>query len=246
VVDITASAWQHGKRSFPRRERLVSSPLSNEAIERTLALRRERSTRKVLEIVDAARVLAAGSGATMFTMQQVAERAGVSSKTIYRYFPGKDDLLLALIEEDCERGAVLLGMIVDRHTDPLARLEASVTGVFDLMAAGDTTYITVLVRELMRLSEIRRESLHLAISPLVHVIEREIRAADVAGVVTPVDAARDARTAFDLAVLTIADLVLGAPPASTLADTAAYLWSFVAHGLAVAHDRSPTTPETLA
>src|SRR6201988_4066509 len=54
-------------------------------------------------IVEAAREAAAAGGMAAVQIVPVAERAGVAAGTVYRYFPGKVDLVGALIETVAER-----------------------------------------------------------------------------------------------------------------------------------------------
>lgn len=48
------------------------------------------------EILDAARELFINEGYEKFTMRKLAQKIGYSPTTIYIYFKGKDDLLLAI------------------------------------------------------------------------------------------------------------------------------------------------------
>lgn len=48
-------------------------------------------------ILDAAFQAVADFGLSRLTMEDVAGRAGLSRQTLYRYFPAKDDLLMALV-----------------------------------------------------------------------------------------------------------------------------------------------------
>lgn len=48
-------------------------------------------------ILDAAGELFSERGVTSVSMRDVAERAGCSRATLYRYFPGRDDLHLAYV-----------------------------------------------------------------------------------------------------------------------------------------------------
>src|SRR3954469_1482224 len=54
-------------------------------------------------IVDAARDAAAAGGMAAIQIAPVAERAGVAAGTVYRYFPGKIELVGALVESVAER-----------------------------------------------------------------------------------------------------------------------------------------------
>lgn len=48
-------------------------------------------------ILDAAGRCIVRRGNTQFRMGEVADEAGVSRSTVYRYFPGRDDVLLGLM-----------------------------------------------------------------------------------------------------------------------------------------------------
>ena len=54
-------------------------------------------------IVDAARDAATAGGMAAIQIAPVAERAGVAAGTVYRYFPGKIELVGALVESVAER-----------------------------------------------------------------------------------------------------------------------------------------------
>src|ERR1700689_236163 len=81
-------------------------------------------------LVEAARALMWETGTPMFTVTQVVAAAGTSLKSFYRCFESKDELLVALFEDDARRGAEALAMAVDRHDDPVARVRCAVEGLF--------------------------------------------------------------------------------------------------------------------
>jgi TetR/AcrR family transcriptional regulator, repressor for uid operon len=77
-------------------------------------------------ILEATRRVIANRGPDKFTLSAVAEDAGVSRPTLYRWFPTKDDLLEALTVYEKERFAVRLQAVVDAQTTPARRLDAAV------------------------------------------------------------------------------------------------------------------------
>lgn len=232
------------------------------ALARSLADQRSRSVARLASFVAAARELAAETGSSAFTVQQVVERSGQSLKSFYRHFAGKDDLLLALVEEDIAVGALFLTELVDHHQRPERRVQAWVEGVFDLLAAGEQGYVAVLVREHRRLSEAHPDQMDAALAPFLDLLARDLAAAAATGTIRPGDPARDARTVFDLVLTQIHQLVLtspmptGAHPAAAgraprggrpaavvapvvdadhaarVAERAAYTWAFCWGGLA--------------
>ena len=204
------------------------------ALARSLEPARARSVDRLERFLDAARDLANETGTAAFTVAQVAAQAGLSLKVFYRCFAGKDDLLVALLEEDSRLGARILRAAVDAHTEPQARLRAYVVGVFELLTLpGALGYAGLLVREHRRLSDSRPDELRRALAPMIEVLAAEIAAGVTAGVVTSPDPARAARAIFALVLDGIHDVAVGrAEPL----DEAAFLWRFCWGGLRGASD----------
>lgn len=199
-------------------------PWRDRALARSLEPARARSVDQLERLVDAARDLANETGTAAFTVAQVAAHAGLSLKVFYRCFAGKDDLLVALLEEDSRLGAGILREMVDTYTEPAQRVRAYLVGVFELVSLpGALGYAGLLVREHRRLSESRPEELRQALAPMIDVLGAEIEAARVAGVVAAQDANREARAVFALVLDGIHDIARGqAEPR----DEAAFLWRF--------------------
>ena len=61
--------------------------------------RAQNRTRRRAQVIDAASALAADGGYEAVQMRDVADRAGVALGTLYRYFPSKDQLLVATLVE---------------------------------------------------------------------------------------------------------------------------------------------------
>jgi AcrR family transcriptional regulator len=176
-----------------------------------------------------ARDLANETGSASFTVVQVARRAGFSLK-VYRCFAGKDELLLALIEEDSRLGAGLLAESLAAHADPVDRLRAYVEGLFGLLThPGAVGYAGVLVREHRRLGEARPRELQQSLAPLLDLLASELASARAAGAAATGDASRSAATVFGVLLGGINDVTTGeADPR----EMAAWLWQFCWSGLA--------------
>jgi AcrR family transcriptional regulator len=199
------------------------------ALARSLEPARARSVDRLERVVDAARDLANETGSAAFTVAQVAARAEVSLKGFYRCFAGKDDLLVALLEEDSRLGASILREIVAAYRDPVERVHAYVTGVFELLTLpGALGYAGLLVREQRRLSESRPEDLRQALAPMIEVLGAEIEGAAAAGAVVSPDPQRDARMVFALVLDGIHDVTRGE---SEPLDQAGSVWRFCWGGL---------------
>jgi AcrR family transcriptional regulator len=207
------------------------------ALARALQVPTARSVERLERFVAAARDLANAQGSASFTVAQVTRQAGLSLKSFYRCFAGKDDLLVALLEEDSRLGASILADTVSAHDDPGMRLRAYVLGVFGLLThPGALGYARMLVQEHRRLSEERPEELRAALAPMVDLLSTEIAQAMDRGVATSVDPARDAQTIFVLVLEGIHEVALGRADALEQAD---YLWRFSAAALGI----DPTTWE---
>src|ERR1700690_3489220 len=76
------------------------------------------------------RTLADATTSAAFTVAQIAARAGLSLKSFYRCFPGKDELLLALIEDDSRIGARALAERVGTRDNAVDALHACVSKLF--------------------------------------------------------------------------------------------------------------------
>jgi AcrR family transcriptional regulator len=77
-------------------------------------------------IVEAARDTAMAGGMAAIQIAPVAERAGVAAGTVYRYFPGKIELIGALVESVAEREIEAVRRAADAAPGPLSALAAAV------------------------------------------------------------------------------------------------------------------------
>lgn len=198
------------------------------AAERALAPARARTAERGRRLVDAARTLAA-NGSTTLTIGEVAAEAGMSVRSFYRHFGSRDELLLALFEEEARVGAVLLEQELEGVDAPLDRLRAYVVGLASLMVAG-SGYASLLVQEHLRLADSHPDELRAALAPLVDLLGDELRAAASVGDLRPIDGI-DVATVFALLLTQVQTVALLEPSATTDA-TAAHLWAFCHAALA--------------
>ena len=124
---------------------------------------RPRSERADQAIIDAALSLFAESGPDGLCIERVAARAGVGKATIYRRWPGKEDLLLDAIAalksplpEPAGRSVredlvTLLGALCQESTDPRRARE------FALLLGEGTKYPRLMARYVETVLEPRRE-----------------------------------------------------------------------------------------
>lgn len=86
--------------------------------------RSERARARPREILDAARELFARKGFEAMRMDEVAAAVGVTKPAVYRYFPGKDRLIEALLEEDLAIPARAVVRWIDEHPGPISDMVA--------------------------------------------------------------------------------------------------------------------------
>ena len=77
-------------------------------------------------IVDAARAAATAGGMAAIQIVPVAALAGVAAGTVYRYFPGKIELVGALVESVAEREIEAVRRAADAAPGPLSALAAAI------------------------------------------------------------------------------------------------------------------------
>jgi AcrR family transcriptional regulator len=73
--------------------------------------RQSRSRDTVAAVLKAAAQVFTSRGYAATTTNHIAERAGVSIGSLYEYFPNKDALLVALMEQHIEEGEAILGRV---------------------------------------------------------------------------------------------------------------------------------------
>ncbi|HEY1979270.1 MAG TPA: TetR/AcrR family transcriptional regulator [Xanthobacteraceae bacterium] len=77
-------------------------------------------------IIAAARAAASEGGMAAVQIVPVAQRAGIAAGTVYRYFPGKTDLVAALLAEIAEREIAALRNAAAVAPGPLSALVAAI------------------------------------------------------------------------------------------------------------------------
>src|SRR6187455_22026 len=90
-----------------------------ERVTRRLAARRDA-------ILTSARAAAIEGGMGAVQIAPVAERAGIAAGTVYRYFPGKTELVAALVAELAEEEIGALARAAAAAPGPLSALAAAV------------------------------------------------------------------------------------------------------------------------
>jgi AcrR family transcriptional regulator len=112
---LTASAEpEEGSADWQRR-----------VVGRSLNGARRRSIDRGARLISAAAKVLERSNGESLTVQEVADEAGQSLRTLYQYFESKDDLLLAVYEEAMGTYARIVHAAIDPLEDPVERLAGS-------------------------------------------------------------------------------------------------------------------------
>ena len=192
---------------------------------------RDRGVQQATAIVEAAQRLIA-INKTSFTIQQLLKEAGIALQTFYRYFEGKDQLLLAVIENMVEQSCIDYKKKAQDLPDPVSRLHSYVTSVVTSLdtkedASSSSRFITT---EHWRLFPLYPEEVTRATQPFSDLLLGEIEAATEAGQLRSSDAAKDAWLINQL-VMSVFHYYAFAPTDESKQVIADRLWAFLLAGL---------------
>jgi AcrR family transcriptional regulator len=140
-------------------------------------LRAEQAAATRDRIVDAAVELLQGADPGAFGMQEVADRAGVSVRTVYRAFPTKDDLLDGVLAMISDRFGRLAGTPPTTRQEFDASIPSAVRAVVDLEPLYRALFATAAGREVHQgAAAARRPSFEAAFAEeLAGLPERQVR-----------------------------------------------------------------------
>lgn len=99
------------------------------------APRQERSRLTVEAILDAAARVFERHGYAAGTTNRIAERAGVSIGSLYQYFPNKDAILVALVEQHLDEGTAAAGPVLRALVADPPPLEEGMRRLVEAMVA---------------------------------------------------------------------------------------------------------------
>jgi len=123
-------------------------------VRRSLRTATQRSIDRGFSLVQAAARLLERSNGDRFTVQDVADEAGQSLRTLYQYFESKDDLLLAVFEEAMHTYARVIGNAIVDLSDPLERLGGALIAAVRMPEFSDTGFDRGLTRLRLGLCEV--------------------------------------------------------------------------------------------
>ncbi len=135
-----------------------------------------RSERARVAVLDAALALCRESGLAQLTIEGIAERAGVSKKTIYRWWPSKGAVLLDAVSDLANRTA-LHGDTGDLAADMAVQL----SNVVAIISPQDTSPLAALVAEGQRDPALAASIRDQMIMPSIAGFEERLRSAQRVG-----------------------------------------------------------------
>ena len=147
---------------------------------------KERSVEQARSIVAAAVRLIEAKGPS-FTTQELIREAGIALQTFYRYFPGKDSLLLAVIEDVIDENCAAFREHARELSDPVDRLRFFVTITVEALHTPGSRP-SFMTSEHFRLQTLYPSEVSRATQPYTDLLVEEIREAMSAGRLHPQDA----------------------------------------------------------
>lgn len=190
---------------------------------------RDRSVRQAKLIVDGARRLIELKG-VFFTTQELVDEAGVALQTFYRHFASKDQLLLAVFEEEIAQQVA--GIRADGLTlpDPVQRLRFYITAA--LRVFHDTTPSDAAIAasrfvtaEHWRLYQLFPDDVERANQPFADLIEDAVREATAVGLLRAADPAQSAWLVMKL-VMSVFHHFAFAASYTGVDEVTDHLWTF--------------------
>jgi AcrR family transcriptional regulator len=98
------------------------------AVERALDARQRGATEDVEKILAATLVVLEQSAPALPKVSDIVAAANSSNAAFYRYFTGKDELILAVMERGVAITTAYLEREMARHDDPVAKIRAWIAG----------------------------------------------------------------------------------------------------------------------
>ena len=159
----------------------TDSSWQQRAVDRSLGTARARAVSRSGQILAAARELTEETGGLDFTVQDIVDRSGLSLRSFYKHFGGKDELLPALLEELLREFADDLRRDVDAYDDPVERLRAYVTSFHQRARISSSHGGRAFGDYHVRMLEVRRDEFAAAIEPQVKLLQEIVESAMSAG-----------------------------------------------------------------
>lgn len=154
---------------------------------RSLRTATERSVDRGMNLIRAAVTVLNRSNGEDITVQEIADEAGQSLRTLYQYFESKDDLLLAVFEEAMRTYAKMIEAAIEEITDPFERVAGAMVAAVRLAELSGTGVDRGLARLRLKLSEVRPEMVGTAQAAVTTLVRGLVQEAAAAGRIRATD-----------------------------------------------------------
>ena len=175
-------------------------------VDRSLDDAKRRSIDRGARLIRAAAKVLDRTNGESLTVQEVADEAGQSLRTLYQYFASKDDLLLAVYEEAMRTYARLITAAVKSLQDPLERLAGGIMASARMPAMHGSGVDRGLSHLRLQLSQARPALVASAQAPVTAFFRGLIADAVAAGQLSGVDAGSGAGSGIDSATYFVCSL----------------------------------------
>ena len=206
-------------------------------VRRSLRTATKRSIDRGSGLIRAAAALLERSKGDGFTVQDVADEAGQSLRTLYQYFESKDDLLLAVFEESMRTYARMLRNAVVDLSDPLERLGGAIVAAVRMSEFSGTGVDRGLAGLRLKLREVKPELVARSQEPVTAFVRELVNDAAAAGQVRTSDPDGATYMIMALKAAFITSQTLGNDTAASL-PTVSTLTSFCLAGLGAPRDEA--------
>jgi AcrR family transcriptional regulator len=163
------------------REEAEQADWHRRVVDRSLRNATKRSIDRGSSLIKAAATLLERSNGDGFTVQDVADEAGQSLRTLYQYFESKDDLLLAVFEEAMRTYARMIRNAIVDLEDPLERLAGGLIASLRMPEFSDTGVDRGLARLRLKLGEVEPALVARSQEPVTAVMSELVSDAAAAG-----------------------------------------------------------------
>jgi AcrR family transcriptional regulator len=174
---VTPESVKTAPASGGRLSEDIDADWQRRVVGRSLRTAAERSVGRGMNLIRAASTVLARADGEDITVQEVADEAGQSLRTLYQYFESKDDLLLAVFEEAMRAYARLIGQAIRDFSDPLERLAAAAVAAVRMPEVTGSGIDRGLVRLRLRLSQSQPELVGRAQAAVTSLIRSLVEAA---------------------------------------------------------------------
>jgi TetR/AcrR family transcriptional regulator len=207
----------------------ASPTWQHRALERSLAGARSRADDQLTRLLRAAQSII--SEEADLTVPFLVARAGMSTKTFYRHFASRDDLLLAVLEEELSIGAHIMARAIDAHQDPVGRFKACVHAYVALPRRYPNARVRMThVQDSQRLMALYPEQAARCNAPITALFDDGIGGLVEAGLIQLDDPELTARSIFHLLTGHLVEAA-NDPSPDVYERIEAHAWNFCRAGL---------------